>query len=121
MLVLLVAGCRPERVDEAELCIVPSGDRIVAEVSVACASDHQRAELSCDVAVDGAEVTVTSTYREGKDPNDACAEPLVATCESEALEEGTYTIAYGGDRYDVELPLADRTCGPAGGTDGGTG
>lgn len=117
----MLAACRPELTDEANLCIEPFGDRIVAEVSVGCASDHERAELSCEVVVDGTDATVMSTYREGKDPNDACADPLVATCRSDVLEPGTYTIHYADERYDIELPLSDRTCGPDGGTDGGTG
>lgn len=117
----LLAACRPELTDEANLCIEPFGDRIVAEVSVECASDHERAELSCEVVVDGTDATVMSTYREGKDPNDACADPLVATCRSDVLEPGTYTILYADERYDIELPLSERTCGPDGGTDGGTG
>ena len=116
MVLVSAVACRPELTDEANLCIEPFGDRIVAEVSVACASDHQRAELSCEVVVDGTEATVMSTYREGKDPNDACAEPLVATCRSDVLDAGTYTISYAGERYDIELPLSERTCGPAGGT-----
>jgi len=113
-LLLWLVGCvGEEHVDEADLCFVSASEEIVVEVSWPCASDHRGAELSCDMEVeeDGT-VRVESVFVEGRDPNDACAEPLVAECTSPPLEDGMHSVRHGDDTFEITVPSTPQpACG----------
>lgn len=104
-LLVMLPGCAEERVDEAAICFASATDRLEVQVSWSCASDHRGAELSCEVTLedDGA-LRVESVFVDGKDPNDACAEPLTAECSSPPLEDGSYEVRYGEETFAVMVP-----------------
>ncbi len=97
----------------------------MARVSVGCASDHARAELSCEIEVEGQDIHVTSRFRDGRDPDTGCADPLTATCETDVLPEGTYTVRYADETFTVPVPSSMPVCAAGAGTgaapDTGTG
>jgi hypothetical protein len=106
---LALSACRGP-IDEVSICILASEDRIVVSASAACASDHKGATLSCKITQAGNEFQVSISGREGRDPNDACARDLVATCESEPLSDGEYTVRFDDEEHPVSIPNEDSAC-----------
>ncbi|HLT39104.1 MAG TPA: hypothetical protein VK034_22625 [Enhygromyxa sp.] len=123
MLTLLpfVVGCQqyPEIADYGVVCVTAeqSGDqhRLVVDANSSdCASDHEGASFECSISTDGLVAHIETVFQDGKDPNDACAEPLETTCEIE-VEPGSYTLEFAGEQYQLEVPGAGRVCIPGGG------
>jgi hypothetical protein len=105
-LVLTAAACRPEaKIDEASMCFLAADERLEVQVWESCASDHRDAELSCAVEAepDGS-LRLTAEFVDGKDPNGACADALVATCESEPLAAGMHVVHYGEESFTLTVP-----------------
>lgn len=109
---LMLSGCG-DPVAGAAICILPSDDRIVVRASVACASDHEGATLSCKITAEGEEIEVTVSGSEGTDPDDACAPDLVATCESEPLADGNYVVTFEGEEHAASIPNDASPCDDA--------
>ena len=107
---IMLSACRGP-IDGVSICILASDDRIVVRASAACASDHKGATLSCKITPDGNEFQVSISGREGRDPNDACADDLVAMCESEPLADGEYTVRFDDEEHPVSIPNEDASCG----------
>jgi hypothetical protein len=108
---LACIACRPGELDVA-MCILPAEDRIVVRVSAACASDHEGAKLSCEIDREGSDLHVKTSGRDGRDPDGSCADDLVATCETEPLPAGMYTVHFEDDTHEVEVPSeGDEFCG----------
>jgi len=105
-LVLSTSACRPDaQIDESSLCFLAADDRLEVQVWESCASDHRDAELSCAVEAEPeGGLRVTAEFVDGKDPNDACADALVATCASEPLAEGTHVGHYGEETFEITVP-----------------
>ena len=83
---------------------------LVAEAdSRDCAADHRGASYACSLEVDGATVRVTTLFQDGRDPDDACAGPLTATCEAEVEAQG-YRVEFNGQDQQVIVPLPDEIC-----------
>ena len=110
---LLATGCTGRDFDSVTVCFPQSTDRIVVEARVECASDHRGAKLSCDVSVVGMNVRVTTHGHDGRDPDDVCADELTARCESPPLADGVYTVDYGDETFEVDVPNTDdSSCVP---------
>lgn len=109
-ILVIISSCRPKPFENLRLCVLPGFDRVIVEVSASCASDHEGAELSCEIERDGNELHVTTEGHDGKDPNGACADSLTATCESEVLPNGEYTVHFDDDTRTVTIPSAEDDC-----------
>ncbi|MFO7562748.1 MAG: hypothetical protein R6X02_08920 [Enhygromyxa sp.] len=121
-LLLLLVGCQqyPEQLDYGVVCVSAeqSGGqhRLVVEANSAdCASDHEGASFECSISAEGSAVQIETVFRDGKDPNDACAPALEATCELE-VEAGTFSLEFAGEQYELEVPSQNRVCIPGGGS-----
>jgi hypothetical protein len=104
---LACVSCKEQEFDHIGICFPPASGRIVVEVRVTCAGDHRGAELDCSVDVEGSDVHVTATGHDGKDPNDGCSVPLTATCETDALPDGLYSVFFEDDSFEVPVPNPD--------------
>lgn len=110
LFILPAWGCQEELVDEATACVVEADERVVVEVRWPCGSDHRGAELSCSFeAVDAEERTwrLRSRFRDGEDPNGACADDLVKQCVLEDPGTGEITILYGEAEFILTVPDAN--------------
>lgn len=105
---LACTSCRERAFEDLDICFPLASDRIVVEVSAACASDHRGAELSCDVEVDGTNVHVDANGHDGRDPDGACEPALIARCETEELPEGMYTVHFEDGTFEVAVPNSDE-------------
>jgi hypothetical protein len=103
------ASCNERGFDDLSVCFPPAMGRIVVEVQAGCAGDHRGAELDCSVDVDGSEVHVTATGHDGHDPDGGCPEALIATCETDALPDGLYTVHFEDEVFEVSVPNTDET------------
>jgi hypothetical protein len=74
-----------------------------------CSSDHEGASYECSVSVDGSEVDIETVHHDGKDPNSACAGPLMATCAVD-VEQGQYTLSFGDETQPLVVPSAGSVC-----------
>lgn len=101
-----VSGCEEEVVNSAMACVTEASDDLVIEVLVPCASDHRGAKLSCDIeALDAPrQWRLSTTFVDGRDPNDSCADPLSETCSIEGLDPGPATVFYADTQLDLEIP-----------------
>lgn len=121
--ITLLAACYPEQSDYGGVCVTAEqdGDKhvlVVTADSLDCASDHKGASFECSISVDGSLAHVETTFIDGKDPNDACANSLVTTCEIE-VEPGNYTIEFAAEDKSLEVPSDEVVClGGAGGETG---
>jgi hypothetical protein len=116
----VLVGCAdyPEQLDYGQVCVsaqqVDDKSRVLVEAnSRDCASDHRGATFDCSVEVLEFTIDVETRFMDGKDPNDACALPLTATCEA-IVDPGTYTLVFGGERRTLEAPSQDTICIPEG-------
>jgi hypothetical protein len=101
-------SCKEQAFDQLRICFPPANGRIVVEVRAPCAADHSGAELDCTVEVDGSEVHVTANGHDGRDPNGACSEDLIAACETDALPDGLYTVHFQDESFEVSVPNTDE-------------
>lgn len=118
-LLVLLAGCPyPEQIDYGAVCVSAkqNGDQHVLVVDASsgdCASDHKGASFECTITSDGSTAHIETVFRDGKDPNDACAPPLETTCEV-AVEPGTHTLVFADEQHEFEVPSNSRICFPGG-------
>jgi hypothetical protein len=89
---------------------------VLAEcLSSSCSSER---EGTCDVAVTGDHIVISGhgSYVDESGPGRSCTDDCInieATCEVPALDEGTYTVAYGDDEISLEIPsLTGAYCIP---------
>lgn len=70
-----------------------------------------RADLSCEVAVDGSRIDVsaggTLVLEECAGYRSTCA-PVTVACDGPNVESGTWTLAYGGAEVEFEGPVPDE-------------
>lgn len=80
--------------------------RLVVEANSGdCAADHVDATYECSITVDGTEVRMETFFQDGKDPNSACAGPLLARCEAE-LDAGIYNFRFADEyREMIAVPF----------------
>lgn len=120
-LVALSSACKFQEIeDEANVCVF-AGESVlrVRASSYGCESDHRRAYLKCTITVDGLDANVETVFKDGHDPNDACARPLEATCEV-TVAPGDYTLHFGDEEQSITVPDGEHACfGYAVGTDTG--
>lgn len=112
--VLLAACLYPEQSDYGGVCVTAKqdGDKhvlVITADSLDCASDHKGASFECSISVDGSHAHVETTFKDGKDPNHACANSLMTTCEVE-VEPGSYTIEFADEDSTLEVPSAEVVC-----------
>lgn len=120
LVALVNVGCGeyPEVTDHGRVCATATHrddgdyDVVVSADSLDCASDHRGASYSCSIEVDGSVLVVETRFQDGKDPNDGCAGPLVATCEA-VVPAGTLTLEFGGEQLAFDLDGADELCLPS--------
>lgn len=111
---VVLLACYPEHGDYGGVCVTAEqdGDKhvlVVTADSLDCASDHKGASFECSISVDGSAAHVETTFKDGKDPNDACANSLIATCEI-AVEPGTYTIEFADEDKSLAVPSDSVVC-----------
>ena len=115
---IALLGCYPEVIDGDRVCVVAEEvdgqHRLVAQAfSDGCESDHEGASLECSIESEGFDAHIQTVFRDGKDPNHACAEPLVTTCTLD-VEPGTHTLHYAGDEIALDVPSDAEVCLPDG-------
>jgi len=105
--------------DQGEACLVdidtaPYGTGVTLQADTpvtvrvafdACAPCGENLQSSCSIARSGSTLTVTATS--SWEPVDDCTHECrawFAECESEALEAGSYTLAYGPGAEAFEVP-----------------
>ena len=116
---LVLAACHqyPEEDDYGVVCVSAledsEGHVLSVRASTAdCASDHEGAGFECTIEVTGREAVIRTTFQDGEDPNDACAEPLYADC-SASVEPGSYDVLFGDhDSEQIQVPGGDEVCIP---------
>ena len=113
---LLGLGCGGDvEMPANAVCVQRSaGDDSPSLVAVQhCASDHVGADLSCEVVQDeDGSFRVEAIYTEAKrnaDPNDACADDLLAFCLGGSSALDGESLRY----LDAETPSADVPVAPA--------
>jgi hypothetical protein len=120
-LVALSGACKFHEIeDEANVCVY-AGESVlrVHASSFGCESDHRNAYLECTITVDGEDALVETVFKDGHDPNDACAPPLETTCEV-TVTPGDYTLHFGDEQQSITVPDGGHACfGYAVGTDTG--
>jgi hypothetical protein len=129
MLVMLVGCTEPEPTfEEVEniggLCVVGDGDaantsyvenaaveiRVVLDTCASCRASDITA--SCSIERDGSTLSVTASVSYWEQPTDVCpahCTKLLATCTSEPLAAGVYTVEYAGETTGFTVP----SVGPA--------
>jgi hypothetical protein len=127
LLPLLTGGClHPEIDDYGGVCVTAEqdGDQhrlVVVADSHDCASDHKGASFECSISVDGFVAHVQTVFQDGKDPDHACANSIVTSCEV-AVEPGVYTIEFADEKPEqLEVPGDQQVCLAGGVSDGETG
>jgi hypothetical protein len=74
-----------------------------------CASDHKGAYLKCTITVDGFSAHIETVFKDGKDPNHACASPVEGTCEV-VVEPGDYTLDFADEEQVLSVPDGVHVC-----------
>lgn len=113
---VLVQGCAwdsVDYVDEGQLCFTQNGDQVLALVkapqclSEKCSRDVQ---IDCEVSPQGADLRVeTEIHWERRDGqftkcDEDCGD-AIATCMLGRLDDGAYTVWFGGDSVIVSVPV----------------
>lgn len=126
LVLVLLPGCKddyPEVMDYGRVCVTAveeAGGHVLSvdASSQDCAGDHRGAMFECSITVEGTRALIETVFRDGDDPNLACAAPLEARCEAE-VGPGTFTLAFADEEWELTVPSDDRVCIPGGG--GGSG
>jgi hypothetical protein len=129
VLVLLTAACLPACADKTEdvvlddaggLCVHGANDdgtyaegesvEFVVVLSSCLPCGVSDLTTSCDVEQDGATITVHATAEYTVDHSveicTADCQIVSVNCSSEPLAAGTYTVVYGDDQADLDVPAA---------------
>jgi hypothetical protein len=105
---MLLGACYSKEEDTGDVCVYTSEEdgqnllRVHAQ-GPGCTGDHRGAYLKCTITVDGLNAHIETVFKDGRDPNDACAGPVEATCEV-VVEPGTYTLDFDGDELAIAVP-----------------
>lgn len=88
---------------------------LVAAGGCMSSSCSQDLEAQCEVAVDGQDVTITSSasYGDTSHLSDGCTDDcgtLQAICGEITLPEGTYTVTHGAETFELTIPSDDAGC-----------
>lgn len=112
---LVLAACNyPKIEDHGDVCVYASEEDGQNRLQVraqgyGCTSDHKGAYLKCTITVDGQHAHIETVFKDGKDPNDACAPPVEGTCEV-VVEPGDYTLEFDGEQQMIAVPGGDHVC-----------
>jgi hypothetical protein len=114
---IALLGCQqyPEIEDYGGVCVTAEQDGnkhflVVVAGSQDCASDHKGASFECSISIDGDVAHIETVFRDGKDPNDACADQLETACQIE-VEPGQYTLEFADeDVFGLDVPSDEEIC-----------
>lgn len=111
---LILGACYHKEEDGAEVCVYTTevnGQNVLRAYAwgYPCAGDHRGAYLRCTITADGLDAHITTVFKNGKDPNDACAGWLENSCEV-AVEPGDYTLDFAGNERMITVPGGEHVC-----------
>lgn len=111
---LILSSCYEKVENHGDVCVYASEEDGQSRLQVrargdGCTSDHKGAYLKCTITVDGQSAYIETVFKDGKDPNHACAPPVEGMCEV-VVEPGDYTLEFDGEQQMIEVPGGERVC-----------
>jgi|SRR5687768_10501525 len=113
LLVLLLSGCGESLVIPEDIPIthLPANEKFVLTLVMESCSDTCATyeEAECDVSVDEEEMIIRVDARVGYDSEvvencvSTCGVPILAHCDVEALDPGTWTVSSRGFEHEIIL------------------
>jgi hypothetical protein len=117
LLALALVGCQGDNTvhDQGEVCITSAATDAPLEVRVTldeCISACVDNEIeTCSISREGNVLTLSSTFSYAEaDEEEICiavCNAQEATCSTEALPAGSYTLEHGDDSYTLDVPTTN--------------